>query len=79
MEEPPWKQILAARANASLILEDISVLGVEGDYRERLTVYFESRRAVVGCPECGVVARVKDRPAVTLVDLSINGRPVSLI
>jgi hypothetical protein len=34
-------------------LEGISVLGVEGDYREPLTVHFESRRAVVGCPECG--------------------------
>jgi transposase len=60
-------------------LPDINVLGVEGDHREPLVVHFESRRAVVGCPECGVVARVKDRPLVTLVDLPINGRPVSLV
>lgn len=60
-------------------LEGISVLGVEGDYREPLIVHFESRQAVVGCPECGVVARVKDRPLVTLVDLPINGRPTSLV
>jgi transposase len=60
-------------------LPDINVRGVEGDYREPLTVHFESRRAVVGCPECGVVSSVKDRPLVTLVDLPINGRPVSLV
>ena len=60
-------------------LPEIHVLGVEGDYREPFIVHFESRRAVVGCPECGVVARVKDRPLVTLVDLPINGRPVSLV
>jgi transposase len=60
-------------------LPDINVRGVEGDYREPLTIHFESRRTVVGCPECGVVARVKDRPLVTLVDLPINGRPVSLV
>jgi transposase len=60
-------------------LPEINVLGVEGEHREPLTVHFESRRAVVGCPECGVVARVKDRPLVTLVDLPINGRPTSLV
>jgi transposase len=43
-------------------LPDINVLGIEGDHREPLTVHFESRRTVVGCPECGVVASVKDRP-----------------
>jgi transposase len=60
-------------------LPDINVRGLEGDYREPLTIHFESRRTVVGCPECGVVASVKDRPLVTLVDLPINGRPVSLV
>jgi transposase len=60
-------------------LPEINVLGVEGDYRQPLTVHFESRRSVVGCPECGVVASVKDRPLVTLVDLPINGRPTSLV
>ena len=45
-------------------LPDINVRGVEGDYREPLTIHFESRRAVVGCPEYGVVASVKDRPLV---------------
>ncbi len=60
-------------------LPEIDVLGVEGEHREPFIVHFESRRAVVGRPECGVVTRVKDRPLVTLVDLPINGRPVSLV
>ena len=60
-------------------LPEINVLGVEGDYREPFIVHFESRRTAVGYPECGVVASVKDRPLVTLVDLPINGRPVSLV
>ncbi|HEY5121760.1 MAG TPA: ISL3 family transposase [Acidimicrobiales bacterium] len=60
-------------------LPDISVLGIEGKYREPFTIHFESQPAVVGCPECGVVARVKDRPLVTLVDLPVNGRPTNLV
>jgi transposase len=60
-------------------LPEINFLGVDGDYREPFIVHFESRRTAVGCPECGVVASVKDRPLVTLVDLPINGRPVSLV
>jgi len=60
-------------------LLDINVRGVEGDYREPFVIHFESKRIDVGCPECGVVARVKDRPLVTLVDLPINGRPTTLV
>jgi transposase len=60
-------------------LPDISVLGVEGNYREPLVIHFESKRVDVGCPECGVVAQVKDRPLVTLVDLPVNGRPTTLV
>ncbi len=34
-------------------LPDISVLGVDGDYRGPFTIHFESRRVVVGCPNAG--------------------------
>ena len=60
-------------------LPDIGVLGVDGNYREPLVIHFESRRVVVGCRECGVVARVKDRSLVTLVDLPVNGRPTTAV
>jgi transposase len=60
-------------------LPDIKVRGVEGNFREPLVIHFESKRVDVGCPECGVVAQVKDRPLVTLVDLPVNGRPTSLV
>ena len=60
-------------------LPDVRVRGVEGNYREPLVIHFESKRVDVGCPECGVVAQVKDRPLVTLVDLPVNGRPTTLV
>ena len=60
-------------------LPDVTVRGVEGGHREPLVIHFESKRVDVGCPECGVVAQVKDRPLVTLVDLPVNGRPTTLV
>jgi transposase len=60
-------------------LLDVSILGVEGRHREMVTVHVECRRVVVGCPECGVLAQVKDRHAVTLVDLPMNGRPTRVV
>ena len=33
----------------------------------------------VGCPRCSVVARVKDRPRVELVDLPVSGRPICIV
>ena len=56
-------------------LLDVSILGVESRHREFVTVHFECRRVVVGCLECGVLAHMKDRRQVELVDLPINGRP----
>jgi transposase len=60
-------------------LLDVSIRGVEGRHREQLTIHFECRRETVGCPECGVVARVKDRHAVSLVDLPMNGRATRIV
>jgi transposase len=60
-------------------LLDVDVRGLEGRHRERVTIHFECRREVVGCPECGEVARVKDRRAVTLVHLPMNSRPTRIV
>jgi hypothetical protein len=58
-------------------LPDVSVLGVEeGDI---VVVHVELRTVTVGCPSCGVVAWVKDRSAVELVDLPAFGaRPAGV-
>ena len=60
-------------------LLDVSILGVESRHREMVTVHFQCRRVVVGCPECGVLAQVKDRHAVSLVDLPMNGRATRIV
>ncbi|MGH3733933.1 MAG: transposase family protein, partial [Acidimicrobiales bacterium] len=60
-------------------LLDVNILGVESRHREMVTVHFECRRVVVGCPRCGVLAHVKDRHAVSLVDLPINGRATRVV
>ena len=58
-------------------LPDVSVLGVEeGDV---VVVHVELRTTKVGCPSCGVVAWLKDRSAVELVDLPAFGRPARLV
>ena len=42
-------------------------------------VHVELEREVVGCPTCGVVAVVKDRRLVTMVDLTMVGRNFVLV
>jgi transposase len=42
-------------------------------------VHIELQRSVVGCPSCGVVARVKDRHSVRMIDLSMAGRKIALV
>jgi len=48
--------------------------GSRGNARQSVTIHFECAVPVTGCPSVGVVARVKDRYRVTLVDLPMNGR-----
>lgn len=59
-------------------LEGVRVLGIDDDW-EIPEVHIELQREVVGCPGCGVVATVKDRHAVRLVDLSMVGRKIALL
>ncbi len=44
-----------------------------------LFVLVETTSEVVGCPECGVVARIKERPRVEVRDVAAGGRPVRLV
>jgi transposase len=41
-------------------------------------VHVESCASRRGCPECGVIAVVKDRPVVAFVDLPVYGNPTKL-
>ena len=60
-------------------LPEINVLGVVDETDEMLQVHIETRVDRSGCGRCGVVARVKERPVVVLVDLPCFGRPTRLM
>lgn len=60
-------------------LPHVNVLGVNDVVGGALQVHVECRATVVGCPQCGVVAHVKDRHAVELIDLAAFGRPTRLV
>ena len=50
-------------------LLDVRVLGIHGNANDVLRIYIESRGERPGCTDCGVLAQMKDRSAVELVDL----------
>jgi transposase len=56
-------------------LDGFSVLGA-ADAGGELELLVETTADVVGCPECGAVARAKDRRPTWVRDLPIGGRPV---
>ena len=60
-------------------LPDVNVLGVDDVPGGPLRVHIELRASTVGCPQCGVVAHVKDRYQVELVDLPAFGRWTRLV
>jgi transposase len=60
-------------------LPAVTVLGVVSRENELLRVHVERVDAVAGCPVCGVIAHVKDRRRVELVDLPSFGRPTRLV
>ena len=60
-------------------LPDVVILDVEDVAGAPLRVHVELTRSTHGCPRCGVVAHVKDRRRVELVDLPMAGRPMRLV
>ena len=60
-------------------LRAIAFLGAEDGPGELARIHVETKASLVGCPRCGVLARVKDRSAVELVDLALFGRPTRLV
>jgi transposase len=59
-------------------LPDVDVLGIE-EQRSALTIHVRCRRSKPGCPECGVVAQLKDRRVVRFVDLPCFGKSTTLV
>ena len=57
----------------------ITFLGGEDGAAGEARIHVETRASRLGCPDCGVVARVKDRSRVELVDLPLFGRPTRLV
>ncbi len=55
-------------------LPDIRFLAVEDGPGGVGRIHVETVPRSVGCPSCGVVAQVKDRPRVELVDLPLQAR-----
>jgi len=60
-------------------LPAITFLGCEDSSGGVGRIHVETTATPVGCPRCGVLARVKDRPRVELVDLPLFGRPTRLV
>ena len=52
-------------------LAEVNILGVEDLGEGPLRVHVECVRTIQGCPQCGVIAHVKDPPEVELVDLPV--------
>jgi hypothetical protein len=60
-------------------LPDVTVLGLDDNVNAPLSIHVETRARRPGCSKCGVLARVKNRPVVVLVDLSAFGRVTRLV
>ena len=59
-------------------LPEMIIFGVFDMVDGMLRVHVETRVSRTGCAGCGVIARVKDRPVVELVDPPPFGRPTGL-
>ena len=57
----------------------ITFLGGEDGADGEARIHVETQASRLGCPNCGAVARVKDRSRVELVDLPLFGRPTRLV
>jgi transposase len=76
---PVNPQTICNRCRSLVGLPDVVILDVEDVPGVALRVHFELTRSMQGCPTCGVIANVKDRRRVELVDLSMAGRPMRLV
>ena len=59
-------------------LPEVNILGIEDGPDGLLTVHVECRDAKAFCEQCGIRAKVKERPIVVLIDLPCFGHPTRL-
>ena len=59
-------------------LPEVDVLGIE-DRQSVFEIHVECRTSRPGCPDCGVIAHLKDQRIVTLVDLPCFGKCTRLL
>jgi transposase len=76
IEEPQVERDVTASVVAALFGLDGFRLLAAAEVGGELELLIETAADLVGCPECGVVARAKDRRPVWVRDLPIAGRPV---
>ncbi len=60
-------------------LPDVVFLGVEDEPGGELRVHVEGRSARDFCEACGIAARVKERPVISLIDLPVYARQSRLV
>ena len=60
-------------------LDGVVVLGIDDPEGGPFRAHVETMERPHGCPSCGVVAHVKDRDRVELVDLPVYGHPSRLV
>jgi transposase len=60
-------------------LPDVVFLGLEIEPSGDLVVHVEGRSARAFCEQCGIAARVKERPVVSLIDLPVYARRSRLV
>ena len=72
-------ETICNRCVTLVALPDVVILDVVDVPGTALRVHVELTRSPQGCPTCGVIAHVKDRRRVELVDLSMAGRPMRLV
>ena len=72
-------ETICTRCVSLLGLPGVTILDVEDVPGAPLRVHIEVIKRPVGCESCGVVAHVKDRPVVELVDVSIGRRAMRLV
>jgi transposase len=60
-------------------LPEVAILGVEDGPDGELCVHVECRKRATFCEACGIEARLKERPAIALVDLPCFGRRTRLV
>jgi ribosomal protein S27AE len=79
LESPPVETDPHGMCDLLVGLPEMTMLGITEVVGGLLRVHVQTRALRPGCPNCGTLARVKERPVVELVDLPAFGRLTRLV